>query len=44
MNRANALFFKMRKYEGPSILLSLTPIYPTVALFGLRIVVPFNEI
>ena len=29
LNRANALLFKMRKYDSPFILLFLTPTYPT---------------
>ena len=32
------------KYQEPSILPFLIPIYPTVVLFGLRIVALFNEL
>ena len=48
LNRANALLFKMRKYISlkilRSILLFLTPTYPTAVLSGLRIVALFNEL
>ena len=49
LNRANALFFKMRKYYNFEILRSisfavLTTTYPTVVLFGLRIVALFNKL
>ena len=33
----------MLKYYDPSILLFLTPTYPTDVLFGLRIAALFNE-
>ena len=32
------------KYQDPSILLFLTPIYPTAIFSGLRIVALFNEL
>ena len=32
------------KYKDPSILLFLTPTYPTAVLSGLRIVALFNEL
>ena len=44
LNRANALFFKMRKYDSLNILPFLTPTYPTAVLPGLRIVVLFSEL
>ena len=48
LKRANALLFKMRKYISlkilRSILLFLTPTYPTAVLSGLRIVALFNEL
>ena len=48
LNGANGLLFKMRKYVSlkilRSILLFLTPTYPTAVLSGLRITALFNEL
>ena len=47
LKSVNALLFKIRKYvssehENPSILLFVTPTYPTAHLSGLRMVALFN--
>ena len=50
LNRANALFFKMRKHVSLKILRSIyfvifdTPTFPTAVLFGLRMEALFNEL
>ena len=49
LNRVNALLFKIKKYvslnyEDPSILLFLTPTYPTAVLSGLKIVALFKKL
>ena len=48
LNRANSILFKMRKYVSlkvlRSILLYLTPIYPTAVESGVRFTALFNKL